>query len=88
KSSGTWTQVAEVGPSQRTYNDAALQPNTQYYYRIRTWNKDAYNVRCYSDYSLVMGQKTIGQTTYSAQTGKKPVVKKIIKKSPAVVSKP
>ncbi|MGE5415843.1 MAG: fibronectin type III domain-containing protein [Acidobacteriota bacterium] len=94
KSGGSWAQIAEVGPNQRTYNDAALQPNAQYYYRIRTWNTDAYNVRCYSDYSTVVGQKTMGQTTYSAKSKipfKKPAIKitnNVVPKIKPVVPKP
>lgn len=37
-STGTYRQIATVGPNTNTYNDSGLARNTRYFYRVRAYN--------------------------------------------------
>jgi hypothetical protein len=37
-STGTWSQIASVGPNVSTFTDTTLKARTTYYYRVRAFN--------------------------------------------------
>jgi len=59
---GTFSLVATVAGSMRTYTDVSLTPNTQYYYRVRT-------VGASGESAIVKGEPTTPGITYKYYVG-------------------
>ncbi|HWP95773.1 MAG TPA: stalk domain-containing protein [Syntrophomonadaceae bacterium] len=71
KAGGTYTEIGTAQGTEPTYLDSLLLPNTQYFYRMRSWYQDSYYNRYWSDYSNEIGITTPGQSTNFVQNPNK-----------------
>lgn len=71
-SAGTWSQVGSVGANVTTYQDGAISPNTEYYYRVRAYNEAgesaSSNEARATSWGGVVAPSNLRATTFSSTT--------------------